>query len=401
MMGNILVKGMAFITMPLLMHYLSPDDIARYGMYSTAVMLLSTLLSFGLRQTVWLEYHHIAPENRAEFLKNIIASYGIISLPTTVFIYMACYWYTQLPFWIIALVMLHAWLCFFPELLYQWLIYTKQTHVLITTQISGALGVGITLLLLYYSGLLYWYYPCIALCIGTLLPTLIACIYFYKTLKNIQTTLTLNSLKAYLKLGLPFIPTILANWCIISAQRFIIAQQCSLYDAGLYSLIDLMHQLCAFLLLQPTATIYLPEIFERFSTTSDLAGENKQVITHMWSTLLGLSFLGFVAYFPAYYCAMYIIPSQYIPVLPLTLIAYVGNIFLLGTYFLQCLAQFRKRTLFLSTSLCTSGILSIIFSYALIPLLGLTGAAWATTIAYGIYFMMCYLYNLHLTTAVQ
>jgi O-antigen/teichoic acid export membrane protein len=296
-----------------------------------------------------------------------------------------------------ALAILSSWFTFFPELLYQWLIYTKQTAFLIITQISGALSIGVTLFILYYYSLLYGYNPCIALSIGTLLPTIIAGVYFYKLLKNIQTTLTVNTLTMYLKLGLPFLPTILANWCIISAQRFIIAQQCSLHDAGLYTIIDLMNQLCTFLLLQPIATIILPEIFERFSTTENLAHENKQAITTMWHVMAGLSFLGLLAYFPTHYCVTYILPPQYISVLPLTFIIFIGNIFLLGTYFLQCLAQYKKKTFFLSTSLSLSGGLSLFLSYLLISFFGLAGAAWATTVAYGIYFVMCYRYNLRLS----
>jgi O-antigen/teichoic acid export membrane protein len=109
--------------------------------------------------------------------------------------------------------------------------------------------------------------------------------------------------------------------------------------------------------------------------------------------MLLLAAAGFIGYLPGYFFVSKVIPSTYIPVLPLTIIAYIGNIFLFGTYFLQCLAQYKKKTLFLSTSLCLSGFLSLILTYFLISRYGLSGAACSTCVAYGMYFMLCYKYN--------
>lgn len=382
--------------MPLLMHHISASELAIYGMYSTVVMLLSTILSLGLRQTVWLEYFHKPHDERALFISSIILNYLLISTPIILFIIIFTCATCHVPQWIIILAVLQAWLCFFPEILYQWLTYSKKAFLLIATQLSASLGIASTLLVLYYASILNGYNACIALFVGNCIATSIAFIYFCMHLTKCTAPITYQNVRSQIKTGLPFLPTIIANWCIISAQRFIIANQCSLHDAGLYSVIDLMHQAFAIIILQPFANTYLPEIFEEFSNTADSTKVNRGIKNSMWYSMIGFLIVGLAGYYPAYYGASHILPPAYIAVLPFTLIAFLGNIFLLGTYFLQCLAQYKKNTLFLCLSLCCSGILSLLFAYLLIPHLGLAGAAWATTLAYMVYFIMCYQYNRHL-----
>ncbi len=376
------------------MHHISPEELALYGMFSTSIMLMSTLLSMGLRQTFMLEYYHHSIEQRLLLLKNLIAIYVIVSLPLSILAFsMTGFLPSEIPHNLFYLALAIAWLSFFSELFYQWLIYTKQTNFLVGSQLFGAFVAGISIIVLYNLRLLNGCTACISVSLVTTTPALISLMYFYYLLLDTSASVSLPLLLTYVKIGAPFIPTIFANWCILSSQRFIIAHKCSLHDAGLYSIIDIMHQVCALLLLQTFATLVLPEIFERFNNSASLVEENKRILNVMQYTMTGLLVAGLLLYLPAYYCVQRIIPAIYLPVLPLTLIAYIGNVFLLGTYFLQCLVQFKKMTLFLSISLCVSGIVSLLLSKILIPLYGLQGAVWATTLAYVFYFLMSLKYN--------
>ena len=130
----------------------------------------------------------------------------------------------------------------------------------------------------------------------------------------------------------------------------------------------------------------------------ELEQENKRA---MWASMLAsfiLLTIGFATGKPLLYWLM---PEVFHEAIGYMYMLLLGSIFLLGTYFLNCLIQFKKKSLFLGMVLCLPASMNVLLNMLLIPYLGLYGCVLATLISYISYFVITFAYNLSLVRKIE
>jgi O-antigen/teichoic acid export membrane protein len=198
-------------------------------------------------------------------------------------------------------------------------------------------------------------------------------------------------------MGLPFIPSMLFGLLLASGDRWVLARLSTMHNVGIYSVANTLAQLANMIIFYAITGSYMPHMLNSFAQHRDnvieLEAKNKLA---MWAAMCA-SFVLISVGFASSKCILYFfIPKAFQESIGYMYLLLLGSIFLLGTQFLNCLIQFKKKSLFLGLILCLPASLNVILNIILIPHLELYGCVLATLISYISYFMITYLYNVQL-----
>lgn len=401
MLGSVLMKGSSCMVMPFCLHYLSPAQLGLFSLSTSFIAIVSVLIGCGLRQALWLEYFHQTTDQRKIIINDIIVLYTVLAVPLCFLLYLLS---NSINFYIfnaqaasimMPLLLFYCFVTFFSELLIQVCTYRQEALKVNMLQCSAAFvtlsGYGIVIL----------YFPSVVglITAGLTAQVYLCCwgIYWYLK-KKLYTTMKIRRIpmiaRSYLVLGMPFIPSVLSGWLLASSNRWLLACYCSLEQVGMYSLLDMFNSLFQLFVLTPLAGAYLPHIFEQYVHDKERLLEidikNKKL---MWYGMASIFSVGIVGFFCLKPLVCKIIPLQYYQVINYAPLLLAGNIFLMGTYFTNCLPQFFKKNWFLSGSLMITALINCISSMFLIRHYHLAGGVYALLIAYASYFILCYWYN--------
>lgn len=400
--GSFMVRGISMLVAPIVLRYMPPEDYALVTLLTSIVTVLMPITGLGLRQVFSLEYFHEDEQSKKKLLNTIITIYIVIALPLCLLILFLMPLITQyffrldLPFHISIITMFLIFISFFSELFYQLIQY--KNYSLLMTLLS--IGVAITTMgcMAYclfffetnYTSLLY------GQCASTLLVCIIAC-YLYITNdyhKDWSFQEAIKRIIPYLKIGIPFIPSILFSWLLSSADRWILTRHVSLSQVGIYGVACSLSHAFHFLVLYPWRTAYFPFIMSTFKKNEACIKrvEHAHIKTMWWCLAAGFTCV-VIAPWCAYPLFIRIIPIAYhksfLYIRPLL----AGQIFLMGSYFASCIIQFHRNNIFLITALFFPTISTIVFNAILIPHYGIAGCAYTSCISYGIYFFITYYYR--------
>ncbi len=399
--GAILIRGFSFFILPLIMYKISPSEYGTLSLTTAFTSITTAIIGLGLRQVLSIEYFHADLHKRTSLIQDILIIYTAVALPTTIFLWQVRSTLIRIIFFNLInsfqlLGILIAIFCsFYSELMYQLLQYTQAAKRLMILQCSLAFGTMVsTLVTVLYlergiTGILW------SQTTSIIIAAIIAIIFLRKYQFTAPFTgKLLMPIPYYLWYGLPFIPGILASWILSSADRWILGYFTTMREVGIYAVADLASQLFYTLVLQSWAASYLPHIMKRYQEQPDnlplIEEENHR---HMWGTMIGLALIISLGYPIGYIIVAKLLPSSYHYALRYAWILLMGQIFLLGSYFVAAFIQYRKRTYFLAFALFIPAFLNIILNVIFIPKWGIMGCSIATLISYALYFLIIYRYN--------
>ncbi len=400
--GSFFLRIVSMIIVPLNMRMLTPADYGTLSLITAFITITTAIIGLGLRQVLSLEYFHHDAAQKKKIVNELITIYtlGAIPLVAIVFLMRSFIIHTVFldaisPFTFIATLVIIG-LFFYVELMYQILQYERMAIPLTIIQIVIALIIsGNTVLFVWplqwgFAGIINA--QLIGACVGFSIAIMLYKNHCYHD--HFSRDHALTKTRYYLIAGLPFIPGIISNWMLSSADRWVLAYYGSLNDVGIYAIADLFAQLFYTLILMPWAGSYIPYIMNRYrENKNNLAAiekENKRIMIMSMATATGLIALAYLTMQPV---LRFILPSNYHPALPYIWILLMGQVFLLGTYFASCLIQFHKHRIFLALSLAAPAILNVVLNVMLVPGWGITGCALATLISYVFYFTITLAYN--------
>ncbi len=400
--GALFLRSITILMAPINMRMLTPHDYGSLALVNSFISISTAITGLGLRQVLSIEFFHGNNAQRLKLINDIIIMYVSIMGPLLLLsIYFHTVFYSGffancVPASVIIASLVIVFVYFFVELLYQVLQYKQKARTLTLLQTSAALLTAfITITFLYYLQLgfasIIW-----AQLVSMILTCSIGFYLYYK--KNywlyLQITSSLKHTIRYLKLGLPFIPTMLFGWILASGDRWLLARYCSLHDVGIYSIADTFGQLFQFLILNPWSGSYLPYILNKFCTSKgnllDIEQHNQRIMTASMIAIAILITSGYVLSRPILHS---ILPEAYHEAISYIWIILMGYVFLLGSYFASSFIQFHKKTYFLALALCIPALLNIIFNMILIPHYAVYGCAMATLASYILYFIITLGYN--------
>jgi O-antigen/teichoic acid export membrane protein len=191
-----------------------------------------------------------------------------------------------------------------------------------------------------------------------------------------------------LAFSLPLVPHQVMAGGLIVADRFILEHYRDLNEVGIYSLAYTIGMVM-FLVTQSLSQAWLPMFFE-------LAGgseENRQVLGRICSGLVvfltAIGCIGMLLSPPLIHIALDYRYHAAIRIVPFVIMGYLFHA-LFSLLHLSIMHAKRTQFVFLISLVAFS--VNIALNFAMIPRWGMYGAAWATTIAYGVEAMGAYIF---------
>lgn len=397
----LLLRGASVVVAPLTLHLLSPSEYGLVALLHSFSSITTILMGFGLRQLLSIEFFHYTGAEQRTLVNRILALYCVVATPLFLSALAGCSYINRSLFsdtatnGLISITLVYCYIFFFVELLYQILRYQEKVRLVTWLQTSSALGIiclNVLLLAWCHAGV-YSAITSYCICYGAV------CVwgayryrhYYGQTTDRLRTSL--QQLPCYLRMSLPFLPTVLCSWVLSSSDRWLLARMTTLHDVGIYSLADAFGQLYLLVVLQPISNAYLPRLMRLFKTDENLvATEQNNRKNTLYGMLIAASIIS------AGYCigkplVILLLPSSYHQAVGYIWYILMGYVLLTGTYCFSALIQFCKCRWFLSFSLMVPALCNLLFNVLLIPLWGLHGCVMATLIAQAVYCATTYWYG--------
>lgn len=208
--------------------------------------------------------------------------------------------------------------------------------------------------------------------------TIIVILLFALDIKNIRPCIEYKKLKNMLKYGMGLCIGDISAWVLTLMDRYFIKFMVNLSAVGIYSMAYKIAMLINPLFISPFQRVFTPYKYLVYKE-ADGKSKIKKIFNYYnfvgWFCVLGLSLF-------AKFCINILAPSEYVVgfrLVPLIAISY----FLWGMSEFYALGLIIANKMLLNSGIATTAaIVNLIFNIALIPSIGMYGAAIATIISY-------------------
>lgn len=404
--GSLILRSISIVVAPITMSMLSPDQYGILALLNSFISIACIVCGLGLRQALSLEYFHHNQEQQILIIQELIVTYSILALPLLCIATLchSCinnyFFLGTVPTYLLIASFILIFFYFFSELLYQILQYEHKAFELTTLQTSIALiTVIINLILLCYLQL-----GIASIILGQLMGILIVCVMGVKKAKFHLFSKKIphrTTIKKYLMLGVPFIPSMLFAWLLAAGDRWVLARHATLSDVGIYSVADTFGQIFQMVVLLPFSNAYLPYLMKKFADNTNNLVAVEQWNRHvMWLFIPTLCFVFSFGYIVSKPLVIWLLPATYHDALTYVWLLLIGYLLLVCSYFPAALIQFKKKTTFLSFALCIPAVVNVLLNILLVPSYKIMGCVLATVFSYGLYFLIMVLYNYRVTKSL-
>lgn len=385
--GNLLVNGIAFLTMPLFTRLLSQREYGTISIYATYVNIMLVIIGLNLNAAVVrasLDYKSDFEDFLASNLLLSSFSFAIISFIILVFIVPISH-LTNLSTIVWLLILLQSYSTFIINYnsarcvaLYK---YKEQITISLANVIVGTILSSILVLILHNNK----YLGKIA---GGLAPMIIfAIMLFSRFMKRRTKKLSTKHWKYALKLSIPIMPHMLAHLILGQSDRILIQSYIGKSAAGMYSLaynIGLILQI----IITSINNAWVPWFFKRLDDKDEtsILKKSKDLFALVVFLSLGLIFIS-----PE--LLKIVAPISYSSaggVIPIIVLSYVFQFM----YTLLVNVQFyEKKNYYVPIGTSIAAGLNIVLNIHFIPIYGYEVAAYTTLASYFVLFLVHYAVN--------
>ncbi|MFY9100647.1 flippase [Aliarcobacter cryaerophilus] len=382
-LGAIVVKSIAFFTLPIYTRIFSPEEFGIIEMFVTISGILSILMTLGLDSTQ--SYYFMEAKNKSTYdIKKVTTSIlqlritlgviliGLVSLLAPFILDFA--FDTKLP--VLYLIMI-AFATFFANLVSQSLeifrlIYKPWQYIGLSF-VQTVLNIGFILYFTYIKDMGlegYFLGNMIAMFISLFIGWIATRDYRYW--KNIEVELW----KPFLKFGLPLVPAGLMVWIMNASDRWFVMNMLGAYETGLYAVAAKFAMLMA-LVVETFRSAWWPIAMDMLHKEDGAKFFRVVSLWYIVFTTIGAIIITIIS--P--YLVEYLTTETYKESWKIVGILCWGSIFY-GFYLLSGLGIFYSKKTHLTIYVYGSGaVLNIVLNYILIPIFGLLGAALGTVIS--------------------
>jgi O-antigen/teichoic acid export membrane protein len=383
-LGSVLVRGIAFVLLPVYTRYLDP---AQYGIVSlalTCTVVLGMLYPLGLRAAVSRSYFDGGSEQAAR--ERIGTIWTAMLLFAAVFAVvldrfgpaLAAVALPEVPFH--PYLRLAVWTAFLgvlgltPLALLQ---AEERARAYVALSLGTALSTtGVTLWLVVRGGGAQGYL------LGTLIGAALAAVpYLALTLGRVRPALRADVLTGALAFSLPLVPHMLAGWILEMSDRAILARFLPLRDVGIYTL---GYQLGAAVGLLTTAfnAAWVPLLFGTLKSEGE-GGHRKLARLATYYTV-ALCFVGLGWSLLVKYVVTFMVGPEFREAHRITPWVVGGYVFA-GLYLIPTnLLFWRRQTRVIPLATLAAGVVNVGLNVTLVPRYGAIAAAWSTLAAYAV-----------------
>lgn len=387
-LGDLFVKGMLFVSLPLLTRIMPPEQYGKLSLVNSAVLILYAFVSLNMQSSI-LNRYMLDKEGFGRFLSSCI----IFIIPIhVVFIFSSLYIAKYISPWLGISEHDFIWVVFICVLLTYMYTYTAYLQA---SEQGGEFAIFNTvnklgeLILLFIMAIfiseqkyLSKIYAQIAICIPFTLYV------FYKLKPMLKVQFEYKDVYEALLFGVPLIVHVLSNSLLAQADRIIIKNELGEAYAGIYSFAYNLGMAVSIIIMAWNSS-WQPKLFSLIKNVEcdkiRSVNKNSTIIITLISSVFILFSKEIVMLMSdeKYYDGVSIVP-----------LVIIGNA-LIQVYLIYVnFVFYKKKTIFISLSTIVALAVNIFLNYVLIPRYGIEGAAWATVIAY------CFLCIIHYFNAL-
>lgn len=378
--GNIAIKGLGFISMPVFTRLMSPEDYGIVSVYNASLGILGILLSLNMANSISRYYYEEDKTDFDEFLSSIFQVVAILLLPISIILIIFQDFFMnwlELPVSLVYFLIIGLFFYIINSIFQQILVSRKRSKEYVSVNIFQAYGsFGLSwLFLVTIQGSQY-----LLRVAGIGIAQIFTSIWMLKKSFTfvIWKPLQWEHIKYSLKFGLPRLPYVLSGVILSQFDRIMISKQLSVEDAGIYSVGYNVGGL-ALLIISAITPALLPNFYQMMNDKK-YAAVDKLNRNIMWIIVISGAFLMLLGSFLLKLMAdeKYHTGTAVIPAVVLGYMFYA----LAGVYNRYC--GYYKVTFLQSIGAMVSGIVNIVLNYYFIPKYGIIAAAYTTAVSFAL-----------------
>ncbi len=380
--GNILLKGCMFFSLPIFTRIMKTDDFGIYNTYMAYEGLLAAILGLGLYGTIKsakFDYkdsfnNYLYSILSCSFFWLIIVMFLINSLYPLIGNYIG---FSLFEINVLILQSFGTYLLYFYGSKLN--IEFKYKSYLIMSAFNTLINIGLSVLLINYVFPNQRYLGRI---LGTAIPLILISLYIVIiVIKNHTQKIDKNHIKYALAIGLPLIPHVVSQSLLSQFDRIMISKMVNSSSAGIYSYMytmsTILNVLCVSL-----DNAWSPWVFHKLKENKKMEINNK---SKEYIGLFLLLTLGFICVTPE--IGKIMSSKDYWEGIDLIIPLSLSNFFIFLYMLPVCLEYYNKKTKYISIGTVFAAVFNIALNYGFIIKWGYRGAAYSTVISYALLFI--------------
>jgi O-antigen/teichoic acid export membrane protein len=380
-LGNLFLRFLGFILLPVYVRYLSPAEYGIWGVSGSVGLFLNLMMPFGMLMAVGRFYFDAQNESeRAAYLGTIFIFLVVFPLAilllfeklgASLFV-----WVTPgVPY--IPYMRLTTWVTYFSMFSIIPLIVLRSREQAVKYLLLN-LGQAILFHALAIGFVVFGKWGVLGMLWGNLLSAIgFAIIYVYLTLRWYPPRFSFSRFLEIFRYSLPLVFHGMAGWVLMFSDRLILEHWVSLALVGIYSLaytIGMIVQNAA----DAATNAWFPAFYNS-RNSGESTGQATEVVTYI---LWGINALSLFLTIGLHHVIGWILPAAYRGAEPVVVWVALSGVFIQVYYILSYSIHYIKKTGYLAAISWSSAIVNLIINFALIPKYGYIVAAISTLIAY-------------------
>lgn len=378
--GNILVKGLGFLSIPIFTRLMLPEDYGVYNVFMSYAAVVTIIVNVAFHTNL-KNYKFDYPD---DFEKYSATCFFLAYFGSAVLFLLTCgftfFNLVNISYFLITFIALEslAQACVNYYVSYLSL-KVKTTSYLIISLLYSVSSILLSVYLI-ESGFLET--AAKNRILGVVIPNLLVAFYITNIFrKNTNFARIKEYLKYGMKISLPLLPHAFAQIILSQFDRMMISEMDSFAAAGIYSF---AFNVSSILLIVASScdTAWEPWFFEKMSTEKyDEIKSNSKI----YSVFFLMLAVGLVFSSPE--IATLLAPEEYAESV-YSAIPLIGSAFFLFMYYLPSgIEYFLKKTAYISIGTVSAAVLNIVLNYFTIKFFGYKAAAFTTSFCYVLYFI--------------
>lgn len=381
--GNILIRGISFISIPIFARILTVEDYGIVNTFTAYVSIVSIVISFALHCSI-----KNAKIDYKDRLKEYESSLLVIILANAVFLSIVALIFGNFLFEILSLEK-----SFLVELLvieslglslityYNCVLSVDYRfgEYLILSLLYSILGIGLSI---FFAVFVFPTQRWLGRILGTLTSALIIAIYIIiRLFKSAHPTINTEFWKYGLKISLPIVPHGLSQIVLSQFDRLMINSTIGSKEAGLYSFAYNTGSIFA-VIASSLDTAWTQWFFDQISMKKY---EKIKKVANLYCIVVAAGVVALMLVSPE--LILFMGGDKYNDSIPASFPIVLASFFTYMYYFPSSIEYYYKKTNFIAIGTITAAVLNIVLNAIFIPSFGYIAAAYTTVACYLIYYI--------------
>jgi len=391
--ADVINKGIPFLLLPVLTHYLTPKDYGVLATFNALVAVLAIFIGLSIQGAVSVNYYKYTKIELANYIGNVLYILFSTFLITVIIISVFNNYLQEklgLQYhWMIIAAFLALSLFLVLINLSLWLVEQKPKLYGSYQIFETILKLGLSLFFIIILSMT-WKGRILGMFIGGIISAILSIFILYKR-KYLQFKYNKKYITDALHFGIPLVPHSLSFWLRSGAVIFLLSYLVGNKETGLYNVGNMLVVPLSVLTVAFNKA-WAPYLYRKLSNKPSII-EKKKIVKFTYMYNIGVLLLAYVLYLIAPFIIEWFLDPKfkdsaiYIKYLAFAL-AFQGMYFMVVNYIF-----FEKKTKYLAYITFITSVVNVILAYILIKKNGAIGAAQASLITSILNYILVWFYS--------